>query len=370
MNISTIPKFAIAFIIFVVGLAASTVGQTPRSTPPTIDEDEVIRVDSRLVTIPVSVIDQNGEPVLGLGVADFRLREENRPQQIDSVGTAETTPLEIALLFDVSASTDSMFKFQQETAAKFLQDVMRANDRATIFTVGYKPTIVLDRATADGSVIAVRSIVPTKEQTAFYDSVRFAAEHLRVNAPEGRRKVIVIISDGEDTNSEGVTRAIWNAERKLTNTVVGTELRQLRVKARDTAKVQEQVRVLKALQDADAVLYSINPAGSSYQLNSMSQFGQENMQKFADETGGTAFLPSFGPIDTADNYQNANNMRSNTALLERIFRQLASELRAQYLVQFYSDGEFPNGRFVKLNVGLNGRNELRIRSRQGYYVKN
>ncbi|CAN5780432.1 hypothetical protein BH24ACI3_BH24ACI3_15260 [soil metagenome] len=357
-------------MIMVVGLVLSSAGQTPRSTPLAIDEDEIIRVDSRLVTIPVSVVDQNGEPVLGLGVADFRLTEENRKQKIDSVGTAETTPLEIALLFDVSASTDSMFKFQQETAAKFLRDVMRANDRATIFSVGEKPTIVLDRATAEGSAIAIRSIIPTNQQTAFYDSVRAAADHLRINAPEGRRKVILIISDGEDTNSQGVTRAIWNAERKLTSTVMGTELRQLRVKARDTAKAQEQVRVLKSLQDADAVLYSINPAGSSYQLNSMSQFGQENMQKFADETGGTAFLPSFGPIDTADNYQNANNMRRNTALLERIFRQLVSELRAQYLVQFYSDGEFPNGRFVRLSVGLNGRNELRIRSRQGYYVKN
>ena len=356
--------------IAVICFAVSAFAQTP-TPPPRVEEDpNVIKVDSRLVVVPVSVVDPAGNPVLGLGLEDFSVSEDGRQQILESVGTAEQVPLEIALLFDVSASTDSMFRFQQETAAKFLQDVLRPEDRATIFTVGQKPIVVQTRNTAANSINAVRSIVPTKEQTAFYDSLRAAADHLRTNTPEGRRRVIVIISDGEDTNSEGVIRAIWNAERKITSNVSNAELRQLRVKARDTAKVQEQVRVLKSLQDADTVLYSINPAGSSYQLNSMSQFGQENLQKFADETGGTAFLPRFAPIDTPDNYLNANNTRKNTEILEQIFRQLASELRAQYLLQYYSEGEFPEGKFVRLNVGLNTRPELKVRARQGYYVKN
>ncbi len=361
-------------ILFLLGLACFVTlsAQTPVATPPpqVIEDDDVIHVNSRLVVVPVSVLDAQGNPVTGLGLGDFRLTEENRNQAIDSVGTAESVPLEIALLFDVSASTDAMFRFQQETAAKFLKDVMRADDRATIFTVGQKPVLVQSRENAERSAQAVSGIVPTKEQTAFYDAVRMAAEHLRQNAPEGRRKVIVIISDGEDTNSDGVTKAIWEAERKVTENIQGAKLRELRVKARDTAKAVEQVKVLKSLQDADAVLYSINPAGSSYQLNSISQFGQENMQKFADDTGGTAFLPKFLPIDTASNYENANNMRKNSDILERIFRQLANELRAQYLVQYYSDGEFADGKFVRVRLDLAGNSGARVRARQGYYVKN
>jgi hypothetical protein len=76
-------------------------------------------------------------------------------------------------------------------------------------------------------------------------------------------------------------KAIWDAETKSRTKVQGEELRTLRVRARDTAKVREQVRVLKSLQDADTVFYSINPGGSSLQLNKMAQFGQENLQKFA-----------------------------------------------------------------------------------------
>lgn len=355
--------------IFLAG-AFEMSAQTATPTPAAVDEDQVIKVNSRLVVVPVSVTDTNGEPVLGLKAESFRIKEENRPQAIDSLGTADNVPLEIALLFDVSASTDAMFRFQQETAAKFLQEVLRSDDRATIFTIGQKGTVVGGRENADRSIAAIKSITPTKEQTAFYDSVRMAANYLAQNAPEGRRKVILVISDGEDTNSDGVLKAIWDAERKVAENIQGEELRNLRVRARDTAKAMEQVRVLKALQNADAVLYAINPGGNSVQLNKMAVFGQENMQKFADDTGGAAFLPKFQPVELPDQMQNSVNIRKNTETLERIFKQIANELRAQYLVQYYSETEYPGGKFVKLDVGLAAPGSHRVRARQGYYPKN
>ncbi len=359
-------SFFSLFLFITLGVNA----QTTSPTPPIQEEDKVVKVESRLVVVPVSVTTAAGDPVPGLKATDFSIAEENRPQVIDSLGTADNVPLEIAILFDVSASAGSMFKFQQETAAKFLQEVLRPEDRATIFTIGVKPILVQERETAERSQVGIRSITPTVQQTAFYDSVRAAAEHLGKNAPKGRRKVIVVISDGEDTNSDGVLRAIWDAEKKIASNVQGEELRTLRVRARDTAAVREKVRVLKALQDADTVFYSINPGGSSLQLNKISQFGQENMQKFADDTGGTAYLPKFLPVDTKDELANTSNMRKNTATLETIFKQLANELRAQYLIQYYSDSEFPNEKYVRLSLGLKNPANYRVRARQGYYVKN
>ena len=360
--------------LLIIGLVTMSclpmMAQTASPTPSIKEEDQVIKVDSRLVVVPVSVVDSNGEPVLGMKAENFRILEDNRPQTIDSLGNAENVPLEIALLFDVSASSDAMFQFQKDTAAKFLQDVLRGEDRATIFTIGQRSTLVQPRDTAEKSILALKSITSTKEQTAFYDSVRIAANYLEKNSPQGRRKVIVVISDGEDTNSDGVLSAIWNAERKIADTVVGNQLKEIRVRARDTAKVVEQVKVLKALQNADSVLYSINPGGSSIQLNKMAVFGQENMQKFADETGGTAFLPKFQPVETKDALQNSVNIRKNTETLERIFRQLANELRAQYLVQYYSESEFATNKYVKLDVALQNPGNMRVRARQGYYVKN
>lgn len=354
----------IALALLTVVSSAQT--PTPKATP----DDDVIKVSSRLVVVPVSVTDDKGNPVAGLSATDFRLSEEGRRQTIESVGSADVVPLEIALLFDVSASTDAMFRFQQDTAAKFLADVMKSSDRATVFTIGARGVVVQPRDTAEHSINSIRQIAPTKEQTAFYDAVRMAADHLKRNAPEGVRKVMVIISDGEDTNSDGVIKAIWNAERKITDDVRGEKLRELRVKARDSAKLAEQARVVRSLQDADAVFYSINPAGSSLQLNKMSVFGQQNMDRFAKETGGSAYLPSFLPIDTKDVYQNENNSRKNQEALNLIFRQLANELRAQYLIQYYSEAEFPVNRFVKVEIDVPGRSGTRIRSRDGYFVKN
>jgi len=102
----------------------------------------------------------------------------------------------------------------------------------------------------------------------------------------------------------------------------------------------------------------------------MSLFGQSNLQKFADQTGGTAFLPKFQPINLKDNLQNSSNVKRNQQTLTTIFRQLANELQAQYLVQYYSEAEFPMNRYVKLEVGLTNPQKLRVRARQGYFVKN
>ncbi len=363
-----ITGFVLAVVVVFSNIATAQIAQP---TPPIVEDDgDVIKIDSRLVIVPVSVTDANGQAVSGLNERNFRISEDGKVQEVSQVSAAEKVPLEIALLFDVSASTDSMFKFEQETAAQFLRDVMRPEDRATVITVGAEEKVVQSRGTVEEAARAVKSIQPTKEQTAFYDSVRIAADYLQKNAPVGRRKVIVVISDGEDTNSDGVLKAIWAAERKTVDGSLSREqLRSLRVRSRDDAKIKEQGKVLRSLQNADTVFYSINPAGSSYQLNKMSLFGQSNLQKFADETGGTAFLPKFQPIDTKDQLQNSYSTRRNQETLTQIFKQLANELQAQYLVQYYSSADFSVNRYVKLDVGLTDPQRLRVRARQGYFVK-
>lgn len=378
MNIRS--STALFFIVtFLSVFSAAGIGQTPTPTPapaatPKIEEEEgVVKVNSRLIVIPVSVTDSTGNPVLGLGPADFRVVEESRNQTIDSVADANKVPLDIALLFDVSASTDAMFKFEQETAAKFLREVMRPIDTATIYTVGMTPMQVQPRDTAEKSITSLMAIPPTKGATAFFDTVKQAADYLRTSSPEGRRRVILVISDGEDNYSEGVQRAGRLAERSVVDNTKDPEFKALAGRiafAQQSAKISERAKVVKSIQDSDSVFFSINPGGSSYLLNTISVFGQENMQKFATETGGTAYLPKFAPIDTKDELQNRSNLRKNTAVLDGIFKQLMNELQAQYLVQYYSDSEYPNGRYVKLKVGLQNSANRKLRAREGYFVKN
>lgn len=367
------PQFLYLFAIITL-FSFSVFAQNPTPTPKVENDDDPIKVSSRLVVVPVSVTDTSGQPILGLTAKDFFVSEENRAQTIERVSDADKVPLEIAILFDVSSSTGPMFQFEQETAAKFLQDVMRPEDHATIFTIGAKPLMIQARDTSDKSAVSIKSIQPPDklQYTAFYDTVRIAADYLDKNAKPGTRRVIVVISDGEDTNSEGVRNALEAGYRKLgkkVDTLDSKSLYELTVTNRNEASLREQNRVLKSLQNADTVFYSINPAGASYQLNKMSQFGQSNLDKFALQTGGTAFLPKFQSISLKDNLQNSYNMKKNQETLTTIFRQLANELRAQYLVQYYSEADFPVNRYVNLKVGLNNPQSLKVRARQGYFVK-
>lgn len=364
---------AIISILFISGFTVFAQKIPPPPPPLPIEDKEEIKIESRLVMIPVSVTDANGQAVTGLTANDFRVLEENKKQEIAEVGDAEKVPLEIALLFDVSASTDAMFKFEQETAAKFLSNIMKPEDRATIFTIGENPLLIKGRDTAQNAGISIRAIQSTKQNTAFYDTVRVAADYLNKNTPDGRRKVVVVISDGEDTNSVGIANALQSGYRSLgksIDTLDRKSLYEFTVKKRNEANVREQTKVLKSLQNADMVFYSINPAGSSYKLNKISQIGQANMEKFAGETGGTAFLPKFLPIDLKSNYENTANLRRNTETLEAIFQQLSNELRAQYLVQYYSDSDFTTGKYVNINIGVTNRPNSKVRAREGYFVKN
>jgi Ca-activated chloride channel family protein len=347
----------------------SVQAQTPTPTPKPDDEGEVLRVTSTLVTVPVSVTDAAGQPVQGLAKTDFQIAEENKTQQVEEIGSAEQVPLEIALLIDVSGSTNKIFELEKNAAAEFLRGVMRADDRATVFFITDKPIMAQGRDNAENTAVKVRSIQATRSSTAFYDTVTAAAKYLGQYAPPRSRRVVLVLSDGEDNFSEYTrTNAVKDFDRNLDINKLTRKEQEERRQQREslTAKrhAPAQAAVLKALQNADTVFYSLNPSGPSVRLNVASQRAQNGLQMFADETGGTAFLPQFITEKNASSFE-----QQNVAILERIFRQISAELRAQYLLQYYSDTDFPTGRYVKLRVGLNNRPALRVRARQGYFAK-
>jgi Ca-activated chloride channel family protein len=361
-----------ALFISLLVITANSQTPTPDPTPPPpppIEEEGIVKVDSRLVVVPVSVTNPAGEPVLGLKASDFKIAEENKPQIIDSVGNAETVPLEIALLIDVSGSVNPLFEFEKKAAAQFLQTVMKADDRATIFLIGDKPSAVLKSENSTQAAERLRAIVPSGKFTAFYDTAAAAARYLRQNAPVKSLRVIVALTDGEDNWSDMVREAEKATYRDIDVSRLTAEKRNQLAASTDAAHRTAQTRISRELQDADTVFYVINPTGTSIKLNKISMRAQAGMEKFANETGGTFFLPSFAPTNTKDKLQNASNMKKNEATLDRIFKQLANDLRAQYLIQYYSETDFPANKFVKLQVDMQNQPGYRVRARQGYYVK-
>src|SRR5215468_368851 len=111
------------------------------------NQEDVIRLRSRLVVVPISASDASGRPVRDLALQDFVVEEEGKPQQIVSLGEPGKTPVELALLFDVSGSTNSQFSFEQKAAAAFVKDVLKPNDTMTLFSIGCVPKLVQARTT-------------------------------------------------------------------------------------------------------------------------------------------------------------------------------------------------------------------------------
>jgi VWFA-related protein len=357
------------FPAIILLISVSGFGQTPTPKPTPKVDDDIIKVESRLVVVPVSIIDSSGQPVLGLKAADFKVFEEGREQAVDQVSDAENAPLEIALLVDVSGSVNPLFEFEIKAAAQFLESVMKAEDRATVFLIGDKPISLLTRETSAQAAARVRSIAPSGKFTAFYDTISAAAKYLQKNAPVRSRRVIVALTDGEDNWSDMTRQAEMATYRDIDVNKLTQDKRNQLAARTDNAHQVAQNKILRDLQDADTVFYAINPAGDSYKLNKISMRAQTGMQRFADDTGGTSFLPRFLSTSMKDPLQNAGNAKRNEETLARIFRQLAGELRAQYLIQYYSEADFPLNRYVKLNVALPSKSGLRVRARQGYYVK-
>ena len=335
---------------------APTYKPKPTPTPAPI-EYEVVRVNSNLVVVPVSVTDaQTGQPVLGLKPTDFHIEEDGRPQQVAQLGDPEQVPLDIALLVDVSGSVVSRFDFEQLAAASFIKHVLKPDDRATVFAIDNKPQFIQKLTTAEVAAQSVMAIKPSNSYTAFFDSVLAAVKYLDESSTNGRRRIAVVISDGDETarilevsQLQSPTVAPNTANAKATPTTkpvqsFGQEA-QSQMLERATTDTQREV------QRAEVTFYSINPSGQTLHLNVRTARAEAGMERIAAATGGRSFIP--GHDDE----------------LVAIFNLIAAEIRSQYLLQYYSDNQTGARAFRRITVTSPTRPQLRVRAREGYYPK-
>ena len=272
----------------------------------------VIRVNSNLVSVPVSVTDASGQGIIGLGIEDFRLMEDGRPAEISRLSDSSQSNLNIAMLFDISGSVNPNFEFEQIAAIEFLRKIWKEGDTVTIISFDEQPEVMLKSGdNLQEAMWTLRQLLPTRKTTSFFDAAILASR--LVEQSEETRQAIIVLSDGADNTS--------------TNTLSSA---------------------LTEMQRRSAVFYAINPSGASVRLNRINVKGQENLETLAKATGGTVFVSD----DTND--------------LEDIFGKITSELRAQYLLHYYSLSQRMDGKFHKIEVSIPSRPELNIRARPGF----
>ena len=283
-------------------------------SPPGVsaqDPQTTIRAEVALVNVVFTAIDRKGRPVHDLKMGDFQIYENKELQTIEyfsALGKASDVPLTIALLIDTSGSVKDKLDFEKATAAEFFKEVLRPNkDLALIIQFDADVNLVQDFTQKQDDLLNALDSLKAGNSTALYDAVFLAAEEkLR---KEVGRKVMVVITDGEDTSS--------------------------RMRKEDA---------IQAAQKNDVLIYGIGVQGEEYGTN----FGV--LKKFAEETGGAFFSP-----------------HARLSEIQEAFRAIGEEIQGQYSLAYSSTNRKKDGSFrsIDLRCKVSG---VRIRTRKGYYA--
>ena len=288
--------FLIAFLFFQI-FAANVLAQ---------DDDEVVKVDSSIVVLNASITDVAGKQISGLKQSQFRVFEDGVEQPI-SFFAAEETPFAAAILIDTSGSMEQRVSLARSAAIKFLEG-LRAEDVVAIYNFDSKVKQIQDFSNADYLADAFYDL-KANGMTVLNDAIRDASKAL--SGRSEKRKAIIVLSDGEDTQSSS------SAEKALRAALAG-----------------------------DILIYTVD-------MSSVETGGKQRMQNqgvlknFAEKTGGF-FVATPGGIAMRD-----------------AFQRIVTELGNQYTIGYQPLQTKTDGKWHALELRIN-RSNLTIRTRKGY----
>lgn len=324
------------------------------------DDDEIIKVETNLVTIPVTVLDRDGRFISGLQKSDFQIFEDGVSQKIDYFASLEQ-PFTVVLLIDVSNSTQFKIEEIQNAAITFVEQ-LRPMDK--VMVISFDEQIkVLAQPTSDRATLrnAIRRI-SFQGGTSLYEAVSYTINRELKNV-EGR-KAIVLFTDGVDTTSK----------RSTYQTTV------------------------KEAEEIDAMIYPIrfdtygfanggNPPPSNYPAPRRRTGGSNGGAILGQIlgsiiTGGNVQIGSGGGVgNSRSEYERGrryleelasvsggrNFDASTTYNLDAAFSGIAEELRRQYAIGYYPEKEGQKGQRKQIRVKIDKTNAV-VRSKNSYIV--
>ncbi len=292
----------------------------------TLDKEGTIKLDTDLVLLDVSVVDQNNQPIFDLKKDDFSVFEDKVKQNIEDV-RREEVPLSFGLVVDTSGSMRS--KLQTVTdAAQDLIKQMRVNDEAFVSQFKAEPELVQDFTSDKRELEEALGELFTSGGTALLDAIIATADYAqeKANTRDGvrRRKALIVISDGLEKNS-----------------------------------ASKEKEVLEAIKEDEVQIYLVgfideDEEGKSFFGKSAGKKAKELLMRLADDSGGRAFFPK------------------DLSEMPAVAAQIAKDLRTQYVISYYPSNDKRDGTFRSLKVMISpkGNRKMIARSRQGYYARN
>ena len=299
-------------------------------SPEEVDEDDVVRVESDLVTLNVSVVDRtSGRGLTGLAQSDFRLAEDGLEQQIQHF-EANNAPFDLLLLIDLSGSTGKVTNLIRAAALRFIS-AARPQDRIAIITFAGDTNIVSPLTSDRESLRArINAMEPPKGDTRLYDAVNTSMDYLLKESAESRRRAIVLMSDGLDSTLPNVTGT--------GSTITYEELR-------------------RRVEEFDGIFYSIWTS-TEYEAFSPEDIQPETfdlvhrrMEQTAEAGGGV-----FYEVERLEDLAGA-------------YERVVADLGTVYSLSYRPSNKTRDGRWRSIRVRLPRRPEAVARGKRGYYAK-
>src|SRR5688572_26972056 len=305
--------------------------------------DDPIKIDSSIVRINVGVVDQRGRPITSLNQTNFSIFEDGVKQEIARFETT-SAPFSVVMLLDMSGSTKSFRQNIKLSAARFL-DALAPHDRVAVIEF-YSKINLLSDFSADKRIAAQAIDLANGEgETKLYKAIQAALD--RLSKERTRRKAIVVLTDGVDTDAR-------NDDRKLLSSKKEDEMP-------DAIQLESSDALVKILRNADlqgVTIYPLAlPTGDPKRLAdptplqiAMYEASRKRLQLIADRTGGTL---------------NAINRLEE---MGKLYAIVAADLRTLYTLEYSPTNEKRDGKWRTIKVEVPETN-LIARSRQGYFAR-
>ena len=354
---------------------------TPQGSPSSggedVDEGDVVRVETQLVSVPAVIKNSTGRPITGLRRDNFVVFEDGQQQSIANFGTTEA-PFEIALLLDTSGSTREDVTLIREAAMAFINS-LRSGDRVAILafntdrlgTDQIATVDVLSHLTSDRKLLQ-RAIgnVGSANGTPFYDALNRVATEIFREAPSEEvigRRAVVALTDGVDSASDTDFAA---ARSKLTRAGIASYFIQV-----NTEDFVED-RLLKDCQDDGRLSLSVKqlqryraifiPRARSEDYVDFCKMGQFERMQISRELYNLARreMNELAKASGGKNFTAATLGDARAA-----FAQVATEIGTQYSLGYYPTNKARDGKFRAIRVEVRGVPEKpQVRAREGYFA--
>ena len=308
----------------------------------TVDQEDVVRVESDITNLPVTVTDKQHRFITTLRAEDVRVLEDGVPQTLFTFQRETDRPLAIAFLIDVSISQAATLPDEKAAARSFIENVIKS-DRDQVAILPFTGSADLEQSLTRDVLSVYKTLervevaepsylgrgkpltgiptgprlpaTPPEGTTAIWDAVALTSSNVLDNAPGLRRRAIILLTDGIDT----------------------------------TSRLSLKEAVNRALA-AETVVYVIGIGD-----NKMEGVFRDPLREIAERTGGRAFFPD-------------KKFDLNSA-----FAEIEQELRTQYLIAYSSTNKKHDGAYRKITIEITNaelrKQNLKLRHRPGYFAK-